>query len=240
MGALLAAILLVPFQAQSEADKLEAALKKFGDRKYQMFVEGKKSGTLFLKTRFEVEHGRKMAVFEDSVGELKDEDKAREGAMTLRVALDGFRLISVKGASASGKDELEIINRDGVATIKSGGEEKTISVTPATIAYMSMFRILCVQEQKVGSVYKADVLDARHLEKGHEFRCVSKETIEIDGAKHEAFKWRQTWEGKVKILDNELPCKVDNSYWVSPDGYLLRFAADADDRKEVSVMELAR
>ena len=59
MRMILAALLLAQAApAQSEADKLEAALKKFGNRTYGMFVSNAKAGQLTMKTRVETEAAR--------------------------------------------------------------------------------------------------------------------------------------------------------------------------------------
>src|SRR6266850_5474002 len=102
MRALLAAILLLQAApAQSEADKLEAALKRFGDRSYLILANGEKLGTSTLKTRVEKVDGRSVAVLEDA---FKIDAGGDTGFMrTLEKAmLDRLRLIST---SQTGKGD---------------------------------------------------------------------------------------------------------------------------------------
>ena len=240
MVTLLAASLLLqsaPAPAQSEADKLEAALKKFGDRKYRLFTMGKETGHLSMKTRIETEGDQKVAVFEDK-GDVKIEDKVEGGTMTERLALVGPRILSITSKDAGGRNEVAISIREGKATIKKGEDTKVLNVTNSSIGMGSVYRMVCTQEQKVGGTFKIDHLGPEGFSTGHEFRCVGREQLEIAGVKHNAFKWELKGEGDIEMPGVENSTySFDNAYWVSPDGYLLRMAA-FDEGKIVNEMIL--
>lgn len=229
MRALLAAILLVPFQAQSEADKLEAALKKFGDRSYLLLVNGKKVGTLTLKTRIEKEGGRSVAVFEDRFA-MTLEGVEMVLAVTEKASTQGLRLISAKRTTKEGGKEVDwTVSVEGTkASLQSGGRKQTLDVTEATIGEQAMVRLVCVAEQKEGVAFAVDVMSGvdDQLQRAHSFRCLGKEQVEIGGKKFDAFKWENKGEWKIvrKVGDEEVPgsTSVNNTFWVSPDGYLLR------------------
>jgi len=224
---LLAALLLQAAPAQSDADKMEAALKKFGERTYSIMMEGKKIGTAVLRTRMEKEKGRTVAIFEDQI-------TIGEGEMALKMketaSLDRLRLLGAEGSTKEGdKNEKVSVTVDGKkAKITGRDPEIVVELTDAAVGEHGMLRMLCAAEQKVGASFKLDVLSltAEELQPGHAFTCVAKEQIEIGGKKVDAFKWanKGEWKKTRKVGDQEVPATttVDNTFWVSPDGYVLR------------------
>lgn len=216
----MAALLLVPFQAQSEADKLEAALKKFGNRTYIMSISGEQGGRLAMKTRIEKEGGRRVAVFEETMIEPFIGGKVT-GTMVEKAALDGLRLISLKWASREGgKESVDTITIEGTkATLIFSGKKETLDVTESTIGEMAVLRRVCAAEQKEGAEFKVDVLNppAHEFQAGRTLRCEGKAQIEIAGRKHEAFLWKE------KSQKGQPGMQVNNTYWVSPAGHLLKY-----------------
>lgn len=229
-----AILLLQAAPAQSEADKLEAALKKFGDRTYRIREGGKPTGTLTLKTRIEKAGDRKVAVLEDKYAVKMD---GVDTGMTYRetASLEGLRLVSAhhKGVSPEGNVECKIVLRDGKAKLMDNGENPTIDIGPNTVGELAVLRLVCAAEQKRGTNFKADLLSLMvpAFEPGHAFRCIGPEQLQIDGKKFDVFKWEQKgeWKHKVTIEGQEttLASEVDKSYWVSPDGHLVRFRSDS-------------
>ena len=232
MVTLLAASLLLQSAsapAQSEADKLEAALKKFGDRSYLILANGEKVGTVTLKTRIEKGENGNLAVFEDRITQVM---AGREATLTMteKASTARLRLHSSKKTVKEGdkEDAWSIKVTGATALMKVEGREQTVEITDATIGEEGVMRLVCAADQKEGSSFKIDVLSmvAERLETDHEFTCLGKEQIEINGKKHDAFKWQQKGEWKFtrKIGDREVPgtSRVNHTYWVSPDGYLLR------------------
>jgi len=222
-------LLIQAAPAQSEADKLEAALKKFGDRSYLILEKGEKIGAVTLRTRVEKEGGRSVAVFEDRITHTMN---GREFTLTMteEASTDRLRLLSSR-KTVKGDDKEEhwsISVAEAKALMKVEGREQTIEITDVTIGEEGVMRLVCAAEQKEGSSFKTDVLSmtAERLETGHDFKCLGKEQVEINGRKFDAFKWEQKGEWKFtrKIGDQEVPgtSRVNHTYWVSPDGYLLR------------------
>lgn len=211
MRFLVAALLFLPAQ---EADKLEAALKKFGARTYVMsLTTGEKIGTRTLKTSVVTEKGRKIAVFEEST-----EENGRPGGTTLEKAdLDGLKLLSIKiTILGGGKPDVNTITVEGgKATLQFRGDEnKVVDVSDKTVGDEALLRLVCAAEQKEGAELKLDVLSwpLRDLEKARTLKCEGKKQVEIGGKKLDAFLW--TEPGRVA---------GGYKYWVSPDGYLLRW-----------------
>jgi len=204
---LLAALLLLQAgPAQSEADKLEAALKKFGDRTYSRIIDGEQAGFRNLKTSVITEMGRKIAVFEES-----EEESGKTLHTTVEKAeLNGLKLLSVKVTNHLA--EVSMITVDGLkATLKyTGDEDNVIAVTDNTVGEEALLRLVCAAERKEGAELKLDVLryPARRLETARTLKCEGKKRVEIRGKKLDAYLWTEPWGGK---------------YWVSPDGYLLRW-----------------
>jgi hypothetical protein len=242
MRFLLAAILLVQAApAQSEADKLEAALKRMGECTYRMVQGGEVIGTMTLKTRFEKVGDRKVAIFEDHAT-VKFGDKDFGMSLTERASLDGLRLISSirTGNRPDGKFEWGITVKDGKVTTTVEDRTETFDVTKATTGEQAAMRLVCLAEQKVGASFKADVvtLVAERLDPDHAFRCVAQETVDIDGQKVESFKWEQKGEWNItrKIGGREVPAtaSINNAYWVAPEGHLVRFSQGGMDFTLVS------
>lgn len=210
-------LLLQAAPAQSEADKTEAALKKFGDRTYNL-TGGLAPMTVTMKTRIEKVGDRKVAVFiHGDVG----------GTAIETASLEGLLLLSEISSDPKGDVRKEISIRDSQATIiQNGKEQETVAVTKSTVGVSALWRLICMKEQKVGASFRVDLLlYGDRVSKDHEFRCVAKETIEIGGVKHAAFKWDQKGEWTVKMRREVHTFAINHSHWVSPDGYLLRWTA---------------
>lgn len=207
-------LLLTSAPAQSEADKLEAALKKFGTRTYVMSLSsGEKMGTKTLKTSVVAEKGRKIAVFE----EFTLENGKPSGTTVERADLNGLKLISIKiTILGDGKPSLNTISVEGTkATLRfTGDEDKKVDVTDKTVGDEALLRLVCAAEQKEGAELKLDVLSwpLRQVEPGRSLKCEGQKKVEIGGKKLDAFLWTEAGhvEGGYK-------------YWVSPDGYPLRW-----------------
>jgi hypothetical protein len=207
------ALLLQAAPAQSEAEKSEAALKKFGDRTYIMALSsGDKMGRVTMKTRIEKEGGRRVAVFEETMIEPFQGGKVT-GTMIEKAALDGLRLLSIKW-------EKDTIKVEGTkATLVFDGKKETLDVTETVIGEMAVLRKVCAAEQKEGAEFKVDVLNppAHEFQAGRTFRCEGKVQIELGGRKQEAFRWKE------KSQEGQTGMQVDNTYWVSPAGFLLKY-----------------
>jgi len=218
-------VILIVLLAQSPEEKLEAALRKFGDRNYKVLQNGKESGTMTLKTRLEKDGEAKVVVMEDRV-ELRAGDADAHMSFTERASLKGLRLISAKRTGKVPGADIDwwVSVAAGKASMRVADRTQTIDLTEGAIAELAIMRLICAAEQKVGSTFKADVLVmvSEHLDLGHEFKCVAKETLDIGGAKREAFKWEETWEGKITRNGMTSTSKTANTYWASPDGYPLR------------------
>jgi hypothetical protein len=210
MGILLATILLAQAApAQSEADQMEAALKKFGDRTYSIIIGGEPEGFRTLKTSVITDQGRKVVVLE-----VKEEGQSGKTVRTTieRAELNGIKLISVETTGFVGKSETSTIKVDGLkATLKYAGEEvKDVAITDRTVGEEALLRRVCAAEQKEGTELVVDVLrwPAPDLERARTLKCEGLKPVEIRGKKVDAYLWTESWGAK---------------YWVSPDGYLVRW-----------------
>jgi hypothetical protein len=212
-------LLLQAASAQSEADKLEAALKKFGDRTYGMYVSGKKAGLLKMKTSFETENGRRIAVFEDSMIEPATGGKVT-GTVTEKASLDRLRVSSLRWVTLQdGRKTVDTISVEGSkATVRSEGARKTLDVPDGTMGELGLLRRLCAKEQAKGASFTVDILShATQDLQSRELKCDGDVEIEIAGKKQACFRWsEQTQEGKPGA-------QVKNTYWVSPAGHLLKY-----------------
>jgi hypothetical protein len=217
--------ILILLLAQSPEDKLEAALKKFGERNYKILKDSKENGIMTLKTRVEEEGETKVAVFEDRV-EMKAGEAEISMSLIEKASLKGLRLISGKrtGKVPGGQIDWWVSVAEGKASLRVDDRQQTIDVTEGTVAELAVLRLVCAAEQKVGESFKADVLVmvAERVDRGHEFKCVAKETLEIGGAKRDAYKWEETWEGTMTINGKTGTSKTANTYWAGSDGYPLR------------------
>src|SRR5687767_11598527 len=130
--------------AQSEADKLEAALKKFGDRTYRIVEEGKETGTMTLKTSIERDGDKMAAVFEDRA-DMKIGDFQLTMTLNEKASLDGLRLISAtrKGKTPDGDVDWRVSVRGGKAAMKVEDREQTIDVTARTVGELAVMRLVC-------------------------------------------------------------------------------------------------
>ena len=219
----LAILALQAAPAQSESDKLEAALKKFGDRKYRVTEGGKPTGTMTLKTKLEKDGDGKIAVFEDTV--IVDTGTgAVEVLLEEMASLDGLKLI---GTSRTSDNKIQIAAsiRDGDAILTGKDGHLIIRNVRNALGELAVLRLVGMKEQKVGGTFKANVfvLESPSDELVHDFKCVAKETIEIGGKKVDAFKWEQKWKGKAIRDGADEDAAVENAYWVAADGTLLRF-----------------
>jgi len=226
---LLSTLLVQSATAQSEADKLEAALTKFGDRNYRVKFGNKESGNMSLRTRIEKEGDRNIVVFEDRfAANLKGQELVLTA--TEKASLDRLRLISTKRITKdNGKEVQWTVSVEGKkATLQSPDQKQTIEVSERTIGEQAVVRGICAAEQKEGVTFTADVMSGieDQLQRDHTFRCLGKELLEIGGKKVGAFKWQHKGEWTVprKVDDEDVAVttEVDNVYWISPDGYLLR------------------
>jgi hypothetical protein len=222
--ALLAAVLvLVP--AQSEADKLAAALKKFGDRSYLIMENGKKVGTYTLKTRIAVEEGRRLAVFEDRIDKHSDSSTVTLDLVE-KATLNGLRLDWATRADGGMKeDDTTIDIQDGDGHVATDLGNLLLKKVGGAVGERALIRLVCAQEQKVGNSFKADllVLDPVDYQRGQEIKCVARETIDVGGKKIEAHKWEDKREGESVLNGKPIAYKFDNAYWVGPDGTLVKF-----------------
>ena len=233
MRTLIAAILLLQAAPpQSEKDKLEAALKKFGERTYRISDLGTEVGTVTLRSRIQKEGDRNVAVLEV---EFKIKVEGQEVAMTFAetAELDGLRFVSARrtGSTPDGRMETQVTVKDGKAVIKDGDDETTHAIGRDTIGDLAPFWLLCAAEQKKDATFKRDVLNLimPGYEPGHVYTCAGPETIDVGGRKVETFKWTEKgeWKHPMKIdgKDMLMPSKVDNSYWVGAEGCLVRFTS---------------
>jgi len=220
-------ILLPAAPAQSDADKLEAALKKFGDRKYRILQDGKESGNIIMKTRIEAEGDRKVVVMDDRFFFYRPPEV--QGMLrTERADLKGLGLLSatVKHSDKDSRFSASVKDRKVILTVE--GRDQTIEAPEGIVGESALLRLVCSAEQKKGAAFKVDVLSltSEGLEPGHAFRCLGTETVEIGGKKVDAFKWesKREWKSVKKVGDEDIVISMsaENLYWVSPDGYLLR------------------
>jgi hypothetical protein len=225
---ILLAILLLAQAAppQSEADRFEAAIKKFGERTYRITEEGKPLGTMSLKSRIEKEGDKTVAVLEDTVwldlGPAKIELKLTETA-----SLDGLKLIHAARTLDGKEEDFEVSAsiRDGDAYVTVDRRHLIIREVRDVHGELGVLRLVGMKEQKVGSTFRAKVfvLESPSDELVHDFRCVSQETLGIGGKQVDAFKWEQKWKGKAIRAGASIDATVENTYWVAADGTLLRF-----------------
>lgn len=214
MRFLLAGLLLTQAApAQSEAEKMEAALKKFGTRTYSALLEGKNAGTRTLKATVVTEKDRKVAVLEATEVERgKQTDAALEKA-----ELKGLKLISMKVTTAKpAKADENTLKVEGLkASMRLPDTEPALEfdVTENTVGDLGFLLRVCAAEQKEGAALTLDLLSwgipqVQNLT----LKCEGKKQVDVGGKKVDAY----LWAGK-NCLDFEL------KYWISPDGYLLRW-----------------
>ena len=220
---LLAILALQAAPAQSEADKLEAALKKFGDRKYRVTEGGKPTGTMTLKTRIEVVGDRKEVVLEDRL-ERKIGDAVETVTITETSNLEGLALVRADLTATTAKGEVKATAsiREGDAYISGPDGILMLIGVEGGMGILAPPRILCMKKQEVGAHFNAEVIlwNTPSDNQSHEFRCVSKESIEVGGKKVEAFKWEVRWTGDLIKGGKQ---SSEKTYWIAPDGALLRF-----------------
>ena len=240
MRLILAALLLLQAApAQTEADKVEAAIKKMTDREYRMIVSGREIGTMTLKNRVETEGGRRIAVFE-SVLKMTRAGEPQEELMIEKANLDGLQFLSRRLVRLGGVVDKVMEVKDGkIALKKIDGATKQVEVTKVTVSEGALYRLPCVQEQKVGAALKIDVLDF-DLQKGYELKCVERKEVELGDAKHDAFIWRLSGENTIELPSGHMKMKFEYIYWVTPEGLLLRYSMATGDEKDQNVLELKK
>ena len=220
MLAILASVLLIQAApAQSEADRMESALKKFGNRTYGMYVSGKKAGLLKMKTRIESEGGRRLAIFEDSMTEPATGGTVT-GTVTEKASLDGLRLSSLRWVSVlDGRRSIESITVEGTqAVVILEGEKKTLDVPGKTMGESGLLRRLCAVEQRKGDILNVDILShVTHELESRQLKCDGEVDIEIAGRKQAAFRWRE------QVEEGKSGANVKNTYWVSSAGHLVKY-----------------
>jgi len=218
---------------ESDADRNEAALKKFGESRTYRFSSNVQKGTMTMKTRVETVKDKKVAVFEDVFDGTLFKKETRE-SRTETASLDRFRMMSGKIHLKSPREDTEgSIEVKGVRVVlKMAKEGRDIQVswdtTEAAVSEAAMIRLLCAQEQKEGRSFKVDMFDIHKfppVQKDHAFTCSGRETIEIGGKKFDAFKWQEKWTTKPSPGDSlQEDLNWERTYWVSVDGYLLKRA----------------
>jgi len=233
-----AALLIQSAPAPTQAERIEAALKKMTDREYRVFFGGQDQGTVTMMHRIETEGGRKVGVFE-FIGRMTRDGKTEERSLTVKADLDGLRFLSAKSVGPGGKAGRALEVKDGKVAIEDVMDETTklVEVTASTVEESTLLRLPGVLEQKVGSARKVDVLDFFTLGKDYELKCLERTTLELAGAKHEVFKWQLSGRDFSPPGPPE-GGKVVHTYWVSPEGVLLRYTMDVNDNKNVKVLEL--
>ena len=185
-------------------------------------MESKRTSTVEFRTRIEKDGDRTVVVFDDrfitKTGEKETIDSRSE-----RASLPGLKLISMT-EEAPGRPKRIVTIQDGRAKVTRGDDRFEFDVTPSTMGILSLTRALSIREQKIGDKFTLDLVRGQELDRGHVLECEAKETIEIGGAKVEAFRWKQTWESKDDITDEVI--KHTQSYWISPEGFLLRLVTE--------------
>lgn len=228
MRMVLAAVLLVQAAtAQSETDKVEAALKKFGTRTYRILEKGKPVGTFSLKTTLVEEDGLKLAVFEDRL-ETKVGESTRTVDFSEKATLKGLAL-----HWGTQKDSASKATSDPVITIRDGDGHVSTSATgnmllkkvAGALGERALFRLVCMKEQKVGAVIEvhALVLEPIDYQMDRTVKGVAKENLEVGGRKIAAFKWVDKRDGSSILTGKPVAVPIDNTYWVGPDGALVKF-----------------
>jgi hypothetical protein len=222
---LLVSLLVQSAPPQSEADKIEAALKKFGERKYRILEKGKETGTLTLKTRVETRDKEKRVILEDRM-EMKNGKLDADLELTEESSLDKLLLIRAARSGTAPDDEAKasVIQRGGDAFMSANGQHLIIRDTKTAIGERAVMRLVCLKEQKVGDTFRADVLvlDPMDWQEGRRFKCVAKEVVDVGDRKIETFKWEEKYAGTSSLSGKEIDVNINNAYWVGPDGYPVR------------------
>jgi hypothetical protein len=218
MRLLIALLLLVP--PQSEADKLEESLKKFGNRTYGMFVSGRKAGKLTMKSKIETDGGKRIVVFEDVRSETSGGGTVKQ-TVTEKADIEGLRLLSSRRVTDSaGRKTLDLITVTGTkAGVRFDDEKrKELDVPEKTIGEQAVLRLVCAAAAERGALLQVEVLSQATGElESRELRCEGTVDVEIGDRKVEAVRWREKgYEGKPGG-------HVKNTYWVSPAGHLLKY-----------------
>jgi hypothetical protein len=200
-----------------DAARVESVLGKAPERRYKILVRGESIGSWTMKSSIEQDGGRKVVVLVDELDVTTPDGRQK---MTIRetASLDGLRLISVKRTGDGLDWSAKVEGRK--ATMKVDGRESTHDTAAGTVGESGILRVVCAAEQKEKAEFKVDMLTlvAERHETGHNLRCVGREQVDIGGKKFDAFRWEHTWSGKGGGLESTR----DSTYWVSPDGYLLR------------------
>lgn len=220
-------LLLQAAPAQSEADKLEAALRKFGNRTYKILLKGEPVGTYALKTRVAEEEGQKLAFLEDRL-ETKIGETVRTTDYTEKAVLKGLALhwTTQTDTALEGKSVPVIAIKDGDGHVSTtAGKRMHLKAVAGALGERALFRLVCMKEQKIGATLKVNalVLEPIDYQMDREVKCVAKETLSIGGRKIAAFKWEDKRDGSSILTGKPVPVPIDNAYWVGPDGALVKF-----------------
>ena len=221
MRLLLAALLLLQAPPpQTEAEKLEAFLKKFGDRKYGMYVSGRKAGKLTLKSKIETEDGKSLVVFEDIRTETSAGGTVKT-TFTEKATPNGLRLFSSRRVTDSGgRKTVDLITVTGTKAAVRFDDEKRqeLDIPEKTVGEEAVLRLVCAADQKKGEVFTVDVLSQATGElQSRDLKCDGDWDVEIAGKKQPALRWSE------RGREGQPGAQVKNTYWVSPAGHLLKF-----------------
>lgn len=214
---------LMLITAQSE-QTLEARLKKFGDRTYQILEKGNPVGKFTLKTRITEEEGVTLAVFEDKM------EKGGDAAQTVEyVEKAGIKTLRLRWATRVDggikEDDPTIAMEDQDAHVTSDQGNLILRKAEGAVGERALIRLVCLQKQEVGNVLKTNllVLDPVDYQRDQEIKCVARDTIEVNGKKVEACRWVDKREGKSVLSGQPIPYKFENTYWVTAEGSLVKF-----------------
>ncbi|HEU4339762.1 MAG TPA: hypothetical protein VFS19_06810 [Planctomycetota bacterium] len=221
MATLIASLLLLQAPpAQTETEKLEAQLKKFGNRTYAMYVSGRKAGKLTMKSKLETEDGRRIVVFEDIRLETSAGGTVKV-TVTEKASVEGVRLISSRRVTDSdGRKALDLITVTGSkAAVRFDDEKrKELEIPEKTVGEQAVLRLVCSAVQEKGTFIAIDVLSQFTGElESRELKCEGKVDIEIGDRKVEAIRWQERGQA------GKPGGHVKNTYWVSSAGHLLKY-----------------
>lgn len=199
------------------ADKIKESLNKLGERTYRYVVAGQDIGTIKLKTAVEKSGDREVAVFEDTM-QVEFGGKKRDLVLKQTSNLDPL-LTPITLESKGSEEEFNYSAklRDGRLQATLGGVEKQIDVGASATTMTSIWRLVCVVEQKKGAEYAFDWIKGQRLvlKKGQRVTCGGPEKVTVDGKERDAVRWTHTTDEGVTT-----------DLWVSTEGYLLRIIND--------------
>ncbi|HKS17397.1 MAG TPA: hypothetical protein VJU16_08805 [Planctomycetota bacterium] len=221
---ILGCLLLLP--APQEAAKVEAAIKKFGERTYRILEKGNAVGKCTLKSRIGEMEGITVAIFEDKIERTGDTPQVLD--YTEKAALKGLRLRwATRENDGFKEDDPTVIIEEGDARVTSPEGNMTLVKVEGVRGERSLIRLLCMAEQKVGSVVQSDllVLEPVDYQRRQEVKCVAAETIDVGGKKVATFKWVDKRKGRSILSGQPIAYDFDNAYWIAADGALVKFTS---------------